>query len=48
MGTCDESGFVTVPIISPFKDTSHDFSEAEKIYDTITIINLIISVVFEN
>jgi hypothetical protein len=26
----------------------HEFFEAEKIYDTNTIINLIISVVFEN
>jgi hypothetical protein len=26
----------------------HEFSEAEKIYDTNTIINLIISVAFEN
>jgi hypothetical protein len=32
----------------PMDKKLHEFSEAEKIYDTNTIINLIISVVFEN
>jgi hypothetical protein len=40
LGTCEQTDFVTVPVISPFKDPMDENSEIENVYDTITMLQI--------